>query len=294
MPKLFISYRREDTEFAAHAIFELLAERFGRANVFIDVDAIPPGVDFRDHISEAVGSCDVLLAVIGTRWLEMKEGKERRIDDPQDFVRIEIQSALSRGVPVVPVLVGSHIEMPTANELPEPLRELAFRNAVEVRPGADFRLHVQRLVGGLQHYLAGDAVPAEIVEDTLRIEELERAAPRPPLKPPAATARLSDSRAGPAPPATVAVHAPRKPLPAGTVPTYLGWAIFCLVMCGGIFAVPALIYSLQVNPKLEAGDLEGARRASSNALMWCVIAMVLCLMCVGPSLGFYIMALSMQ
>src|SRR5947209_12396451 len=123
MPKIFISYRREDSEHIAGRIYDRLEPCFGRDNVFLDIDTIPFGVDFREHLDQAVGRCDVLLAVIGERWLEVrfkdgpKEG-QRRLDDPTDFVRIEIESALARGIPVIPVLVGT-ARMPDYLELPD-------------------------------------------------------------------------------------------------------------------------------------------------------------------------------
>ena len=89
---IFISYRRVDTPHVAGRLFDRLEARFGTGNVFMDVDSIPLGVDFRAHLDEAVGRCDVLLAVIGDSWLESRDG-ERRLDDASDFVRIEIESA---------------------------------------------------------------------------------------------------------------------------------------------------------------------------------------------------------
>jgi hypothetical protein len=153
MPRIFISYRREDSGDAAGRLCDRLQTRFGRGNVFMDVDSIPYGVDFPQHLAQTVSRCDVLLAVIGQRWLEAryadgpKQG-QRRLDDPEDFVRIEIQSALTRAIAVVPVLIGQ-ASMPRADDLPDDLKQLAFRNAAEVRPGRDFRTHVDRLAHSL-------------------------------------------------------------------------------------------------------------------------------------------------
>lgn len=91
-----------------------------------DVDSVPLGVDFRHYLDEQVGRCDVLLAVIGAQWLSLLN--ERR-DDPEDFVRIEIESALARGIPVVPILVDE-ASIPKAGELPAGLAPLAYRNAL--------------------------------------------------------------------------------------------------------------------------------------------------------------------
>ncbi len=152
MPKLFISYRRQDSEHITGRIYDRLEDHFGRDAVFMDIDAIPFGVDFRQHLDEAVSQCDILLAVIGEQWLDCQGSSpgQRRLDDPADFVRIEIESALKRGIPVIPVLVGK-AAMPAGPALPEGLKDLAFRNSAEVRAGRDFRDHVARLIRGIEH-----------------------------------------------------------------------------------------------------------------------------------------------
>ena len=158
MPKIFISYRREDSEHVTGRIHDRLEPRFGRENVFLDVDTIPFGVDFREHLDRAVSKCDILLAVIGDRWLDIRfqggaRQGQRRLDDPGDFVRIEIESALKRGIPVIPLLVD-RATMPGQQELPEGLRQLVFRNAAEVRSGRDFHAHVERLIGGIEYLVS--------------------------------------------------------------------------------------------------------------------------------------------
>jgi len=106
MPKIFISYRRQDSIETTGRIYDQLAGHFGSEHVFMDVDTIPPGVDFRKHLHEAVARCDVVLAVIGRDWLKRRGlFRKRRLDDPGDFVRIEIEAALQRDIRVVPVLV---------------------------------------------------------------------------------------------------------------------------------------------------------------------------------------------
>ncbi len=121
----------------------------------MDVDRIPFGVDFRKHLDEAVSQCDILLAVIGEDWLEVRfdEGPrqgQRRLDDPADYVRIEIVSALARGIPVIPVLVG-RARMPSEQELPDNLKDLAYRHASEARSGPHFHDHVSRLIRGIEY-----------------------------------------------------------------------------------------------------------------------------------------------
>jgi formylglycine-generating enzyme required for sulfatase activity len=154
MPKIFICYRRHDAEFQAHWICRKLQEQFGHEQVFIDVETIPLGVDFRTYLNDAIAQCGVLLAVIGDRWLDCRaEGGQRRLDDPDDFVRIEIQAALMRGIPVVPVLLGQ-VPMPRKQDLPAALSGLAYRNAVQVRSGRDFDGDIDRLMSGLSRLLA--------------------------------------------------------------------------------------------------------------------------------------------
>jgi len=165
MAKIFISYRRDDTALATNVIQERLERCFGADSVFMDVDSIPIGVDFREYLSDAVGQCEVVLAMIGESWVHAiyeggpDQGK-RRLDDPDDFVRIEIESALKRGIPVVPVLVG-RASMPRSEQLPAGLHALAYRNAAELRPGRDFRGDVERLITGLRR----------LVEHGARVEE---------------------------------------------------------------------------------------------------------------------------
>jgi len=148
MPKIFISYRREDTSYQTTTIYEFLRSKFGRENVFMDVDTIPAGVDFREYLHEAVSGCDVLLAVIGEYWVVDRQGN-RRLDDARDFVRIELEAALQRHIRLIPVLVGD-TTMPGPSDLPESIQDLAFRNAVQVRPGRDLRPDMRRLIRELE------------------------------------------------------------------------------------------------------------------------------------------------
>jgi YVTN family beta-propeller protein len=130
--RIFLSYRREDTRYIAGRLFDRLVGRFGADNVFMDVNSIEPGRDFRVAIKSAVGGCDVLLALIGGRWLGAtdKQGR-RRLDDPDDLVVLEVKTALQRQVRVIPVLVDG-AAAPRRDELPEVLGDLADRNAVQL------------------------------------------------------------------------------------------------------------------------------------------------------------------
>lgn len=153
MARIFLSYRRDDSAYVAATLNDKLQDRFGSDAVFFDVDAIPLGVDFRNYIADAVGRCDVLLVVIGDNWLGAgKEQAAGRLDDPADYVRIEIESALKRDIPVIPILVGE-APMPTESALPESIQAIAFRNAAEIRAGRDFRQHMDRLIQALEAML---------------------------------------------------------------------------------------------------------------------------------------------
>jgi len=133
MSSIFISYRREDSAGHAGRLFDYLRQRSEVGTVFMDVSAIEPGVDFVDSIEQAVGRCDLLLAVIGKNWLHsLDESGQRRLDDPHDFIRLETATALRRGIRVIPVMVQG-AQMPRAEELPVDLRPLARRQAVELR-----------------------------------------------------------------------------------------------------------------------------------------------------------------
>ena len=128
---VFICYRREDAGYPAGWLFDQLAARLGADRVFKDVDSIEPGDDFEEVITGAVQSCAVLLAVIGSRWLAAAGPDGCRMDDPGDFVRLEIEAALTRGVRLIPVLVDG-ARMPRPDQLPAGLAPLARRQAIEL------------------------------------------------------------------------------------------------------------------------------------------------------------------
>lgn len=151
--KIFISYRRSDSADIAGRIYDRLIGKFGRNPVFKDVDSIPLGLDFKEYLDEQVGKCDVLLAIIGDQWLEASDASgNRRLDNPADFVRIEIESALERNIPVIPLLVRG-AQMPTKENLPSSLRKLVYRNGIPIRPDPDFHRDMDRLIKALEKYV---------------------------------------------------------------------------------------------------------------------------------------------
>lgn len=131
MGGIFVSYRREDARGQARSLSDALMARFGPKRVFRDVETIAPGVDFPEAIATALDRTDVFLAVIGDKWLAVEKDGRRRLDDPDDYVRREIATALGRGVRVIPVLLES-TTMPSREQLPPELGELADRNAIRL------------------------------------------------------------------------------------------------------------------------------------------------------------------
>ena len=142
--KIAISYRRTDAEAMAGRIRDRLVSHFGEASVFMDIDSIPVGVDFRDHVRSEIGAADIVLVIIGPAWLGRKS-RTSRILDPQDPVRVELEIALQMGIPIIPTLIFG-ASMPAAKDLPPSLESLSFRNATEVGTGRDFHHHMDRLV----------------------------------------------------------------------------------------------------------------------------------------------------
>ena len=153
MSQVFLSYRRDDAADAADRIHDRLVAKYGADRLFMDVDNVPPGLDFRDVIDDAVGKCHVFLAVIGPGWLATADRTGRlRLDNPADFVRLEIEAALDRDIPVIPVLVGG-TDVPRSDQLPASLQSLAFRNAIHVRRNPDFHKDVDRLISWMEKLL---------------------------------------------------------------------------------------------------------------------------------------------
>jgi hypothetical protein len=151
--RIFISYRRQDSADVTGRLYDRLVQRFGKDQIFKDVDSIPLGVDFREHLGGVVGRCNLVLAVIGDQWAGGGAGgAARRIDDAKDFVRLELEAALERGIPVIPVLVRG-APLPEEGSLPASLARLSYRHGISVRPDPDFHRDVDRLVAGIEAHL---------------------------------------------------------------------------------------------------------------------------------------------
>ena len=145
---IFISYRRADSEDICGRIYDRLTQEFSKENVFKDTENIPPGVDFRFELERAVRSCNVMLVIIGQNW---SKGENRtRLNHADDFVRFEIETALGRDIPVIPVFVQKRTKMPLKSHLPISLHDLIYRNAREARPDPDFHKDMSRLTAEIK------------------------------------------------------------------------------------------------------------------------------------------------
>jgi uncharacterized membrane protein HdeD (DUF308 family) len=152
MATIILSYRREDTELMVGRICDRLRDHYGRDSVMMDIDSIPYGLDFRKHIREAQSRCDLMVAIMGPRWAALNEQGQSRLADDTDWIRIEIEAALAKDVPVIPVLVNG-AAMPKTRELPETMQDLAFRQAAPLDMRRDFHTHMDRLIGVMDELL---------------------------------------------------------------------------------------------------------------------------------------------
>src|SRR5579859_2781253 len=175
MSRVFINYRRQDSEGYVGRLFDALSQHFDRGDVFMDVESVTPGVDFVLALEEGVSNCDVFLAIIGPHWASITdENGTPRLENWNDFVRIEISSALKQNKLVIPVLVG-RARMPSPDELPDELKPLVRRNAIEISHQR-FAYDVDRLVGVIQEIIA--AKPVTHVEEAKRQEVSNSANPQ--------------------------------------------------------------------------------------------------------------------
>jgi hypothetical protein len=154
MSSIFISYRRSDSQDRTRRLYDRLVAEFGRDKVFIDIESIPLGSDFPTVLSNVLAQCQIVLVVIGPDWATVTEPNgAKRLNNPQDFVRLEVEAALGHEVPVVPVLVGGSV-MPDGKKLPEALRPLCRRHAITVGDDPRFDGDVDQLVRGLNRLLS--------------------------------------------------------------------------------------------------------------------------------------------
>jgi hypothetical protein len=145
---LFLSYRRYDTADVAGRIYDHLIAAFGAAHVFKDVDSIALGQDFRVRVRQSIEHCAAFLPIIGPGWLG-KEGAATRMDNPIDWVRLEIEAALEKGVAIIPLFVREAV-MPEAAQLPASIQAIVYHNGIAIRPDPDFRGDMERLIRSLR------------------------------------------------------------------------------------------------------------------------------------------------
>jgi hypothetical protein len=183
VPNILISYRRDDSDAIAGRIRDRIAGEYGDQAVFMDIDSIPFGLDFRKQVQNALMQNDLILAIIGPKWMGPLRGGAFRIQEETDPVRIEIEAALTRGIPLIPVLVGK-AAMPKAGDLPASLTDLAFLNAAEVSAGRDFNQHIERLLRSIEILVREDGGQQAVLSP----EQVNSA-------PPAAAATISAAEA---------------------------------------------------------------------------------------------------
>jgi TIR domain len=172
MPKqtIFISYRRQDTAAYAGRIYDRLSAKYGEDNVFMDIDRIEPGQDFVDVINKSVAEAGVLLVLIGREWMKMTDKSGvLRLNNPDDFVRLEILAGLEQKTVIIPVLLAD-AEMPSAQALPAPLQPFARRNAIEI---SDSRFHsdVDRLIESIEKIFNPQRAPVAPIKPEHRNQD---------------------------------------------------------------------------------------------------------------------------
>jgi hypothetical protein len=152
MPSIFIAYRRGDTGWITGRVFDRLQAHFGKFSVFMDVETIPPGLDFRKHIASTLERCKVVVAIVGPQWIGANGQEPPRIFDEDDWVRIEIETALNKGLPIIPVCVDQ-TPMPKAHDLPASLQPFSFLQASPVDSRRNFGVDTKRLIRAIEQHL---------------------------------------------------------------------------------------------------------------------------------------------
>ncbi len=234
---VFINYRRADSKLVAQLIFNQLLQRFSRDQVFKDFNTISPGDDYTVSIDKALHGCDVLLVIIGQQWLDIKdESGRRRLDDPADYVRVEIAKALSRNIKVIPVMLDD-VTMPQPEQLPEDIRSLTRRQLVEIDTNSRLEQDVDRL--------------ADIIRDILN--------------------KLYPPGPGPLPP-----QPPPPVFPADKKPdNNMVWGILTVIFCCLPLGIVSIINASKVDALYRDGKLAEAQTAAAQAkkfAVWGIIA----------------------
>jgi hypothetical protein len=159
-------------------IFDRLEGHYGQGHVFMDIDNIPYGTDFRHHLQDTLDRCDILLVVVGPRWFGRNEADQPRLFEESDWVRLEVATALEKKIPVIPLLVEG-ARMPKPGDLPKDLEGFAYRQAAVLDVGVDFRVHMERLTKSMDRILAlrKSSEPQAALENTVSVPKDETPAP---------------------------------------------------------------------------------------------------------------------
>ena len=278
MATIFISYRRADSASETGRIYDRLVERYGRERVFKDVDSIPPGANFPEYITSSIQASDIALIVIGPRWLDASTGfGQRRLDDPADYVRIEIETALRLGVPVVPVLL-TRATMPPARRLPESLRPLRLQNSVAVRQDPDFSHDMERVFAAIDYWQAQPRrapTPTEPAPESAMPAPTLTSAPAPVTTAPPEAPAEPERRGDPDALARllgIAASQKDKRRPHQRLGPVLAIAVALLLIAGGVVAllsgVPALIFAAQAGENPNAHATQTASAQTTQRAQW--------------------------
>ncbi|MBK7763883.1 MAG: CD225/dispanin family protein [Bacteroidetes bacterium] len=240
---IFINYRKDDTRWNALALYNELQKYFEKDQIFKDFNTILPGDDFVVSIENALRKCDVLLVVIGPNWLSMKdESGNRRLDDPDDFVRLEVSTALSRNIQVIPVLIDNTV-MPKAADLPENMKSLYRRQFVEI-DNTRFEDDVRNLA---------EAIKKVLPEGSVRVQHEEK--------------NKYDDRKEEAEIKKKKVSA--KPKPANN----LVMGILATILCFPL-GIVSIIAANKVDSLWSEGKFDEAIDESRSAQKWAIIAII--------------------
>ena len=258
---IFINYRKDDSNWNALALYNELQKYFSKDQIFKDFNAIAPGDDFVDSINSALHSCDVLLVLIGKTWLDIKgEDGTRRLDDPTDFVRLEIAKALERNIKVVPVMLD-RTPMPKTHELPENMQALSRRQFIEVDP-TRFEDDINNLA---------EAIHRILKEKGRDIPDPPKPAPAPnPTPTPAPNPQPYIPK--PQPVANVGGTMPPKP------DNNLIWGILTTILCCFPLGIPSIIFANKVDSLYAQGQYTQAAESAAQAkkfAIWALIAGVI-------------------
>jgi len=247
---IFINYRKDDSSWNALALYNELLKYFAREQLFKDFNTILPGDDFVVSIQNALRKCDVLLVIIGKNWLNMTDTKgQRRLDDPDDFVRIEIATALERKIQVIPVLFDG-TTMPSPTDLPADLNLLYRRQFVEIDTKR-FEDDVRKLA---------DAIKKVLGESGFRPQYDDSHNPQP-----GGTARTQRQNDTP-----ISGIMPPPPKPDNN----LVWGILSTLLCCLPLGIASIIYASKVDGLYAAGKYAEAANSAKQAKQWAIYAAI--------------------